>query len=53
MGDTLKDKIESEKAHVKFIHAAYGFGNINDKSLKINNLNELILKVEEAFAENV
>lgn len=53
VGDTLKDKIESEKAHVKFIHAAYGFGNINDDSLKINNLNELIFKVEEAFAENV
>ena len=51
MGDTLKDKTESEKAHVKFIHAAYGFGKINDDSVKINNLNELILKVEEVFDE--
>lgn len=52
VGDTLKDKIESEKVHVKFIHAAYGFGKINDDSVKINNLTELILKVEEVFAEN-
>ena len=51
VGATLKDKIESEKAHVKFIHAAYGFGKIDDDTLKINNLTELILKVEEVFDE--
>lgn len=49
VGDTLKDKIESEKAHVKFIHAAYGFGKIDDDQVKINNLRELILKAEEVF----
>jgi len=52
VGDTLKDKIESEKADVKFIHAAYGFGKINNDTIKINNLTELILKVEEVFVEN-
>lgn len=49
VGDTLKDKIESERAHVKFIHAAYGFGKIDDDQAKINNLRELILKAEEVF----
>lgn len=49
VGDTLKDKIESERAHVKFIHAAYGFGKIDDDQVKINNLRELILKAEEVF----
>ena len=49
VGDTLKDKTESERAHVKFIHAAYGFGKIDDDQVKINNLRELILKAEEVF----
>lgn len=49
VGDTLKDKIESERAHVKFIHASYGFGKIDDDQVKINNLRELILKAEEVF----
>ena len=49
VGDTLKDKIESEKAHVNFIHAAYGYGKIDDDQVKINNLKELIFKIEEVF----
>lgn len=41
VGDTLKDMKESLKANVKFIHAAYGFGVIENYKYKINNLNEL------------
>lgn len=41
IGDTLKDKVESEKAGVDFIHAAYGFGKIDDDVHHINSLKEL------------
>jgi phosphoglycolate phosphatase-like HAD superfamily hydrolase len=30
IGDTLKDKNETEKAGIPFIHAAYGFGEFLD-----------------------
>jgi phosphoglycolate phosphatase len=41
IGDTLKDKIESEKAGVAFIHAAYGFGKIEPEGYAISSLEEL------------
>lgn len=41
IGDTLKDKKESEKAGVPFIHAAYGFGLIDPDPVKISSLSEL------------
>lgn len=47
IGDTLKDKIESEKANVNFIHAKYGFGNINSQCLSINSLDELPNLIEK------
>ena len=47
IGDTLKDKIESEKANVNFIHAKYGFGNINSQCLSIHSLDELPNLIEK------
>lgn len=49
VGDTLKDKIESEKANVQFIHASYGFGVIENDKFKITNLLELPPLVDEMF----
>lgn len=49
VGDTLKDYVESTKAGVKFIHAAYGFGIIDNAPYKINNLEELIDLVDKIF----
>jgi phosphoglycolate phosphatase len=48
IGDTAKDKAESERAGVPFIHAAYGFGAIPDCEFAISSLDTLpeeILKV--------
>ncbi len=50
VGDTLKDKIESEKANVQFIHASYGFGVIENDEFKITNLLELPPLVDELFS---
>lgn len=52
VGDTLKDKIQSTKAGVKFIHAAYGFGVIEDDEYKIDSLKELPSLVEKVFNLN-
>jgi phosphoglycolate phosphatase len=49
VGDTLKDKIETEKAGQKFIHAAYGFGIIEDDEYAINSLEELPAMAEKLF----
>lgn len=49
IGDTLKDKIEANKANVKFIHANYGFGKIDNEENEINSLYELIPLVEKLF----
>ncbi|MFA6755550.1 MAG: HAD hydrolase-like protein [Bacilli bacterium] len=51
VGDTLKDKTESEKAGVKFIHAAYGFGTIKDDKNYINSISELPNIIEKIFKE--
>ena len=51
VGDTLKDYKESSKAGVKFIHAAYGFGKIDDKVHAINSLNELEKEITKVFNE--
>ena len=50
VGDTLKDKIESEKANVQFIHASYGFGVIENDEFKITNLLELPPLVDKLFS---
>lgn len=49
VGDTLKDKEESEKAGVRFIHARYGFGKIENDKNYIDSLEELPNKIEEMF----
>lgn len=49
IGDTLKDKVEAEKAGVLFIHAAYGFGAIEDDRCFISSLDELPQKAEHLF----
>lgn len=49
VGDTLKDKNESLKAGVEFIHANYGFGVIEDDKYKIDKLEELIHLAEKLF----
>ncbi len=50
VGDTMKDKNESMKANVKFIHANYGFGKIEDDPYKIDSLDELPALVEKLFS---
>lgn len=47
IGDTKKDMIESEKAGALFIHAAYGFGEIENDKYFIKNLTELPSLVEK------
>lgn len=49
IGDTKKDMVESHKAGVKFIHASYGFGEIDNPEYKIENLLELIPLVKKIF----
>lgn len=49
VGDTKKDMIESLKAKVEFIHAAYGFGIITENVNKINSLSDLPSIVEKLF----
>lgn len=49
IGDTDKDRVESEKANVKFIHAAYGFGTTLIKTPKIDSLTELPETVKKLF----
>ena len=49
VGDTNKDKIESNKANVMFIHAAYGFGKIEDDENKIEAIEELPQMIESLF----
>ena len=49
VGDTNKDKIESNKANVMFIHAAYGFGKIEDEENKIEAIEELPQMIESLF----
>lgn len=49
VGDTDKDRIETAKANAKFIHAAYGFGVIENDTCKIDSLEELIDKVDILF----
>ncbi len=41
VGDTDGDRISSEKAGVKFVHAAYGYGSVPEGTPKINSLREL------------
>lgn len=41
IGDTIKDQLAAQLANVDFIHASYGFGQVEcDK--KINNITELL-----------
>jgi phosphoglycolate phosphatase len=49
VGDTMKDKIEANKAGVDFIHAAYGFGSIEDDQHYINSLIELPHEINKIF----
>jgi len=47
IGDTDKDRVESKKAGVPFIHAAYGFGKIDPDPCKIDSLPELVPLAEK------
>lgn len=49
VGDTKKDLNESIKAGVKFIHASYGFGEIEEEVNKINKLKELPDLIKKVF----
>ena len=49
VGDTNKDKIETQRAKAKFIHAAYGFGTIDPDPYKIDSLDELPALAEKLF----
>ena len=49
VGDTKKDLNESIKAGVKFVHASYGFGEIEEEVLKISKLRELPDLIKKVF----
>lgn len=49
VGDTKKDLNESIKAGVKFIHASYGFGEIEEEVLNISKLRELPDLIKKVF----
>ena len=51
VGDTKKDLIESNKAKVKFIHAQYGFGIIDNDKNFIKSLDELPAMVDILFSK--
>ena len=50
VGDIQSDYESSKKAGVAFIHAAYGFGTIDDEVPEIENLSQLPEVVEKVFA---
>lgn len=52
VGDTDKDRRESEKAGAHFIHASYGFGKIDVPCEKIRSLTELIPLIRTHFLDN-
>lgn len=52
IGDTLKDKNETEKAGIPFIHAAYGFGEIPNYPYRIARLEDLPLEAERVFKKS-
>jgi len=41
IGDTNKDKVEATRAGARFIHAAYGFGVIENDEYKVDRFEEL------------
>jgi len=43
VGDTIWDKESSDKAGVRFIYAAYGFGKIENPKAQIHNFEDLLL----------
>jgi phosphoglycolate phosphatase len=49
IGDTLKDKIETDKAGIPFIHATYGFGSAIDCAYKISRLGDLPFEADLVF----
>ncbi len=42
VGDTEKDRIASQEAHLPFVYASYGFGKVEKYDYKINNFAELL-----------
>jgi phosphoglycolate phosphatase len=53
IGDTAKDKNETEKAGIPFIHAAYGFGEIPHCRYRLSRLADLPLVAAEVFRNNL
>ena len=51
IGDTQKDKDESERAGVNFIHANYGFGKIPHELHYIDSLLDLKKEVKAIFKD--
>lgn len=51
IGDTAKDKAETEKAGIPFIHAAYGFGKIENVRYRLSTLADLLDVVPLVFSE--
>ena len=49
IGDTLKDKEETQKAHQKFIHAAYGFGVIENDEYFVESFYQLPPLIKKLF----
>ena len=46
VGDTIMDRNACREAKVPFIHAAYGFGTVEDPDMVIHTPGELLLRVE-------
>lgn len=53
VGDTMGDFNSSAEAGVKFIHAAYGYGDAPEGTPKISSPAELFEAVEKVFGEDI
>lgn len=51
VGDTLGDKEAASYAGVPFIYAKYGFGNLDNEEIAIDNIGQIIDCVNKIFSE--
>ncbi|BBF43251.1 hypothetical protein lbkm_1938 [Lachnospiraceae bacterium KM106-2] len=49
VGDTMKDYVAAKRAKVAFVHAAYGFGEVEEAVIHINKIEEISKVVELIF----
>ena len=52
LGDTAMDAQAAKDAGIPFVHAAYGFGKVEDPEAVIHDLAQLVPFAETFFKEN-